>query len=1233
MHNQWIHVFSTVFSFVPTKERSRVSANGYAHKAPLLPIMSPLSQMLVSKKGHWRILVISIFLVLSQATAYAQLSNLKSRWVSTKQETILDTLTVSPGSLKMLTPADTAVQLIFNPDRNAVSVNNAPSLDSVLISYRVFPFNLSKLYYRRDIREYDSAAFFSDIRGGGLQLKPLPEAREEFFATKGINKNGSITRGISVGNTQNVFVNSALNLQLDGQLTDEISLTAVISDQNVPFQPEGNTQQLQDFDKVFVQLGYKNKVHPANKASLTVGDIVMRNQPTNDRGAMSNFLRYYKNVQGGQVATTYSLDKRDSSEINAQTSVGIAVAKGKFASTLIEAIEGSQGPYRLRGPNNERFIIVLANSEKVYLDGRLLQRGYNFDYIIDYNQAEIIFNTNIVITKFSRIRVDFEYSDRNYSRTILNAQHNQRLNKLSLSTGFYAEKDNPRNPLLLSLSNEDKVILSEIGDSLQNALAPSATLLPEFNANQVLYRRIDTLVDGASYASVYVYSTDPATALYQVLFSEVGTTRGSYRLKTEYTINGRVYEWVGIGRGNYEPVRLLPAPNKKQMVTLGGDYALTANETIFGEMAFSQQDVNLFSPLNASDDKGTALKVGYANKGRNLKALPGYQWIGSLDYEKDDKNFRAIDRFRDIEFDRDWSANIDSARADDHIFNVSLGLQGQPSDTAKGKTPRSNVDRFLYRFSRRERGSEINGYQHRIDLNKQVGNWLLTTNFFLLKNRKAFVTSDWQRLRTELSYQGRWLVPGYAYSLDHNKFTSASTNSVVGTAMNFDEHKVFVRSNDSLKTRFSLDYAYRQDNDTLEGKLVKNNVAHTSNLSFASRIKESQEINLLFTYRKIENLRKVEPTTVPSEETIMGRIDWNGDFLKRVIRSEFTLAVATGRELRREYIFLPVPTGQGTHTWRDENGDGVKDLNEFYEAINFDERIYVKFFVPTDQYVQAYTNNFNYRLNITPPRAWREGGPMLAFLSKLSNASSWSINRRMTDVGILERFLPFASLGQSNILSTQDALRSTLFFNRSNPGYGMELAALFSRQKQLLTNGFEGRNAEEYRFNTRVNIKKVWNVKLGTGRLLRTTQSDFLSARNYQIETYQTKPELTFQPSSNLRFTGAYGYSRKRNVFSEASMERANLNEVSLEMRWTKVSERTLSTTMRYVQIDFQGDPNTALGYELLESLQPGNNLTWSMYLQQRLGNGLQLSINYDGRKAATQNIVHIGRIQIAALF
>ena len=68
-----------------------------------------------------------------------------------------------------------------------------------------------------------------------FRTNPFTERREEFFDLKGINKSGNITRGISFGNQQNVFVNSPrLIYSLDGQLTEDIAILASISDQNVP---------------------------------------------------------------------------------------------------------------------------------------------------------------------------------------------------------------------------------------------------------------------------------------------------------------------------------------------------------------------------------------------------------------------------------------------------------------------------------------------------------------------------------------------------------------------------------------------------------------------------------------------------------------------------------------------------------------------------------------------------------------------------------------------------------------------------------------------------------------------------------------------------------------------------------------------------------------------------------------------------------------------------------------
>jgi hypothetical protein len=388
-----------------------------------------------SLSGSCRRWLVTLGLVLGcWLHAYAQTGNLRTKWVKvTPDATPIDTLSLSPATLKVLSPVDASLRVTYDPGRNTIRFTGENLPDSVLVSYRTFPADLTKPVFHRDPKSYDTVVNF----GGKDPLAPvLRERREEFFATKGITKSGSLTRGLSFGNAQNVFVNSALNLQLEGQLSEDVAIQAVISDQNVPYQPEGNTQQLRDFDRVFVQLTGKGW-------KLLAGDVVFRN-PGRLYGGYdpSHFLRYYRSVQGGQAEASYASVGKG----RATTSVGVAVSKGKFASMQLPVSEGVQGPYRLRGPGNERFIIVLANSERVYLDGRLLQRGFNFDYVIDYNTAEVTFTPAVVITAYSRVRVDFEYSDRNYSRTILAVTHRLEAGKFRFFSNFYRGKGQPAQP-------------------------------------------------------------------------------------------------------------------------------------------------------------------------------------------------------------------------------------------------------------------------------------------------------------------------------------------------------------------------------------------------------------------------------------------------------------------------------------------------------------------------------------------------------------------------------------------------------------------------------------------------------------------------------------------------------------------------------------------------------------------------------------------------------------------
>lgn len=1235
-----------------------------------------------------------------------------------------DTLTVVPSSVatdgrSVAYDARTdQYRLVWPGSRVAAPEAGQPDLrlptnrpDSVLICYRVLPVRLAAPRYHRPRSLMDSVSFESRPFTGYTDLG----RQEQILATPGINKTGSLTRGISFGNAQNVFVNSALNLQLEGKLTDKINLTAAISDQNVPFQPEGNTQQLQEFDRIYITL-------TSPKWALTAGDVVLRNKP-------DYFLRFYKNVQGaagdlflGQQlgastagpgallpnplnpigpgnlgsmgtgvppypgalsgipggspannpvttvtasSTPTRLEKALGGAVRSSTTVAAGVAKGKFASVTVEPIENVQGPYRLRGPNGEQFIIILANSERVYLDGRLLTRGFDNDYVIDYNTAELTFSPRHLITRNSRIRVDYEYSDFNYARSLYHLNHYQEAGRLQVHANYYREADNPDNSPNLSLTEQDRDLLRNIGDNVGLAVTGGADSVA-YDRRQVQYNRV-RYTDAATGTTRWVYAllTDSTRGVYNVRFTDVGqgATGADYVLSTDpakANANGRVYEFVaplgGVAQGRYRPERLLPTPLEKQVVSAGASFRVDSTTTVFVDLASSRLDLNRFSP---EADQGQAMRVGFVMEGRPIGGglstyrlpggrpayarraglagqLQGYRLRTSMDYEYTSRRFAPIDRYRDIEFDRNWSttatqqSNATGGRLsrEDNIFNFSLGLVRDPGNS------------ITYRVSRRYRAGEVNGVQHWLDAAQRVGDVELRGSLFLLGADAGRKRSTWTRGEAAVRYLRGPVLPGYAYRFDKNRVRLPSGDSL-STANYFDEHALFLTSQDSAKTKFRLDYTFRRDQTPATDlrRLQQRAQAQTWQGQLTTKLGKSQDLTLLATYRDLAARDSAR------QRTALGQLGWNVSLLQGQVRSELTYNVATGREPKRDYVFIPVPAGQqgqGTHYYAgDLNNNNRQDKEEFLEAATPDAvyRTHIKVFLFTDSYVTAFTNRFGYRLSLGAPRQWRDAGGWRATAARFSSVSTVNLDRRTTERALLARLNPFAyQTADANLLSLSKLLRNTVYFNRSNPIFGAELTVQQTQQKTLLAQGSDTRNLASQSLLLRRTLATALTSRLAGTRSIRESRSSYLLERNFVLEQYEVQPELSYQPSGIWRFTGTYHRTTKRNTLRPtpdlgAPLARGVFDELSVETRISQVNKRTLSGTASVVRVGFRGVENSVVGLEILQALRPGTNLVWNLNVEQRLSNGLNISLSYDGRKPNGLGVIHTGRMQAAVLF
>jgi len=1147
------------------------------------------------------------------AAAQKEAGSLRFKRIALQGDTIvLDTLSISQGSFRwQRAPADSSCYTLDAVGARLIRKANCSSqgaVDTATISFRVFPILFSRNYQNKDRRKatLDEVGSYSPF-----VYTPIKQ-NADMFKFDGLTRSGSISRGISIGNNQDLAVNSALNLQLSGRLTPDIEVSAAITDENIPIQPDGNTQQLQDFDKVFIKLNNEN-------TQLTVGDFQI-NRPE------SYFMNFNKRLQGASMQTTQKLkliEEEGFPEATVRAGGSVAVARGRFNRNNIIGVEGNQGPYRLRGPNNEQFIIILSGSEKVYIDGRLLRRGQENDYIIDYNNAEITFTTRNIMTKDLRIFVEFEFADRNYARSLVHVNTEIDQGKLQAKLNIYSEQDSRNQPLQQQLTDEQKLILALAGDNLPEAVVPAVDSVG-FSTEQVLYRRIDTLVNGAIFSGVLVFSTNPAEAIYRATFSNVGNGNGNYS-QTTSAANGRVFRWVapvnGVPQGSFEPVVQLVPPLQRQMVTLGLKYDISKNLSLLAEGALSKNDLNTFSELDASDNNGYAFRVAMEHRKALSKDSVPWRLVSTLSYEQVDRFFSPLERFRNVEFDRDWNLQqLSAGPAIEYIPRLQLNL-------SKGQGVMLN---YLYSAFIRE--NQFMAQQHSVTSSLLKKGYTVNYNGSYTQNESTANGSDFYRHRILAQKQIRRVVIGYRDEYERNLLTDIPQDTLRQVSYQFFDRQAFLSNADTAKQKFNLFYRIRTDDGVRNRALNQYAWAESYGFSLGLVKGEAFDLRTITTYRRLE-IRDSLLTAQKPDQTLVNRVELGFRLLKSSIVATTFYEVGSGLETRKEFIYLEVPPGQGQYSWTDYNSNGIRELNEFEVALFSDQARFIRIFTPTSDFIRVFSNQFNQVLNVKAPITWARKKGWKSILARFSSQTAFRSDGRTSASDALVAYNPFATgIDDPNLITLNRTLRQTFFFNRNDPKFGFDFSLQRNGNKALLNNGFEARDNNMRILRSRWSPGTLFTFNLDLQQGEKTSLAEFFSNRNYVIAITEAEPRVTYQPNPAFRLALSYKIALRQNEVIYGG-ELARSHNAGFDMKYNVAEKGSFQGRFNMILIDFSGEQNTPIAFEMQEGLRDGTNFTWGIGYQRTLSNNMQLNVNYDGRRSPDAPTIHTGGVQVRVFF
>ncbi|MEO0087970.1 MAG: hypothetical protein ABIK50_00055 [candidate division WOR-3 bacterium] len=277
-----------------------------------------------------------------------------------------------------------------------------------------------------------------------------------------------------------------------------------------------------------------------------------------------------------------------------------------------------QGPYYLK---KDKSIKILPNSERVYLDGKLLKRGNNEDYLIDYEFGFISFTNRWIITSRNLIEIDFLYEEEiyekdNYCLTLLTTRL-----PIKTNISYYWEKDKNKREFF---DKEIKNYLTKIGNDTAKAYINSFRYVGKNKG------------DYEKEGEIFFYVGEN-NGSYLVNFTFVGESLGDY----DYDNIKNCYYYVGKNKGKYLPYSKIDLPKENLFTSINLEIPINENLNIQVGGMVNKKDENIFSPYGDTNCYGYGTNFAFSYQSekiflsfKNLHLFKNYQILSQLKNEE-----------------------------------------------------------------------------------------------------------------------------------------------------------------------------------------------------------------------------------------------------------------------------------------------------------------------------------------------------------------------------------------------------------------------------------------------------------------------------------------------------------------------------------------------------------------------------------------------------------------------